>query len=95
MLLRSPSSKKLQLLKRDLAARELAAKEEMLTAIVEPPTEPRCPKTKPWGALLALQLARCEGRGRAIVHLCCNYYFLKTNTFGVYARPCVGPCAGD
>ena len=69
MPLRSQSSRKLRLPKRDLAAREMAM-EEMLMAVVEPPTEPRCPKTKPWGALLTLQLARCEGRGRVTVHFC-------------------------
>ena len=69
MPLRSQSSRKLRLPKRDLAVREMAT-EEMLMAVVEPPTEPRCPKTKPQGALLTLQLARCEGRGRVTVHFC-------------------------
>ena len=53
-----------------MAARERAAREEMPAAIVGPPTEPRRPKTKPWGALLTLQLARCEGPGRVTVHFC-------------------------
>jgi hypothetical protein len=48
MPLRSPSSKKLRLPKRDLAAKELVARTcgEMSTAADEPPTEPRCPKAK-------------------------------------------------
>ena len=48
----------------------MAAREEMLAAFVGPPTEPQRPKTKPRGALLTLQLARCEGRGRVTVHFC-------------------------
>ena len=47
----------------------MAAREEMPEAVVGPPTEPRRPKTKPRGALLTVQLARCEGRGRVTVHL--------------------------
>ena len=39
-------------------------------AVVGPPTEPRRPKTKPRGALLILQLARCEGRGRVTIPFC-------------------------
>ena len=69
MPLRSQSSWKLRLPKRDLAAWELAT-EEMLMAVVEPPTEPQRPKTNPRGSLLTLQLARCEGRGRVTVHFC-------------------------
>ena len=42
----------------------------MPVAVVGPPTEPRRPKTKPRGALLILQLARCEGRGRVSVYFC-------------------------
>ena len=53
-----------------LVTRERAAREEMPAAVVEPPTEPQRPKTKPRGALLTLQLARCEGRGRVTVHFC-------------------------
>ena len=53
-----------------MAARERAVREEMRVAVVGPPTEPRHPKTKPRGALLILQLARCEGHGRVIVHFC-------------------------
>ena len=48
----------------------LAAREEMPAAVVGPPTDPRRPKIKPWWALLTLQLARCEGRGRVTVHFC-------------------------
>ena len=48
----------------------LAAREEMPAVVVGQPTEPRRPKTKPRGALLILQLARCEGRGRVTVHFC-------------------------
>ena len=51
-----------------MAARERSAREEMPAAVVGPPTEPRRPKTKPRGALLTLQLARCVGRGRVTVH---------------------------
>ena len=53
-----------------MAARERSAREEMPAAVVGPPTEPRRPKTKPRGALLTLQLARCEGRGLVTVHFC-------------------------
>ena len=53
-----------------MAARERAAREEMPAAVVGPPTEPRRPKTKPRGALLTQQLARCEGCGRVTVHFC-------------------------
>ena len=81
MLLRSPSLPKLQLLMLKMVATTpvealcrllamLAAMEEMLAAVVRPPTEPRRPKTKPRWALLTLQLARCEGRGRVTVHFC-------------------------
>ena len=86
MLLRSPSLPKLQLLMLKvvvttpaealrrllamMAARERSAREEMPAAVVGPPTEPRRPKTKPRGALLTLQLARCEGRGLVTVHFC-------------------------
>ena len=45
-----------------MVMREWPAKEEI-------PTEPRQPKTKPRRALLTVQLARCEGRGRVTVHL--------------------------
>ena len=69
MPLWSQSLRKLRLPKGDLVAREMAT-EEMLMPVVEPPTEPRRPKTKPRGALLTLQLARCEGRGRVTVHFC-------------------------
>ena len=85
-LLRSPSLPKLQLLMLKvvattpaealrrllavMAARDRSAGEEMLAAVVGPPTEPRRPKTKPRGALLTVQLARCEGRGRVTVHFC-------------------------
>ena len=44
--------------------------EEMLIAVVEPPTKARRPKTKPREALLTLQLVRCEGRGHVTVHFC-------------------------
>ena len=69
MPLRIQSLRKLRLPKGDLAAREMAT-EEMLMAVVEPPTEPRRPKTNPRGALLTLQLVGCEGRGRVTVHFC-------------------------
>jgi hypothetical protein len=65
MLLRSPSLSKLRLLMPKvvatmlaealclllamMAAREQSAREEMPAAIVGPPTDPRRPKTKPWG----------------------------------------------
>ena len=79
-----------------MAAREWSAREEMPAAVVGPPTEPRRPKTKPRGALLTLQLARCEGRGRVTVNFCVVIMiFLETNTFGACAGPYVGPCAGD
>ena len=47
-----------------MTAKERAAREEMSDV------EPRRPKTEPWGAPPTLQLARCEGRGRVIVHFC-------------------------
>ena len=47
-----------------MTAKERAAREEMSDV------EPRHPKTEPWGAPLTLQLVRCEGRGRVIVHFC-------------------------
>ena len=53
-----------------MAARERAAREEMPAVVVGQPTEPRRPKTKTRGALLTLQLAWCEGRGRVTVHFC-------------------------
>ena len=53
-----------------IVASERSGREEMPAAVVGPPTEPRRPKTKPRGALLTLQLARCEGRGRVTVHFC-------------------------
>ena len=53
-----------------VATRERAAREEMPAVVVEPPTEPRRPKTKPWGVLLNLQLVRCEGRDRVTVPFC-------------------------
>ena len=78
-LLRSPSLPKLELLMLKvvattpaealrrllamMAARERSAREEMPAAVVEPPTEPRRPKTKPWGVLLTLQLARQHAFG--------------------------------
>ena len=80
-LLRSPSLPKLELLMLKVVAitpaealrrllAMLAAREEMPAAGVGPPTEPRRPKTKPRGALLTLQLARCEGRGCVTVYFC-------------------------
>ena len=53
-----------------VVTRERVAWEEMTAAVVDPPTEPRRPKTKPWGVLLTLQLARCEGRDRVTVPFC-------------------------
>ena len=48
-----------------MTAKERAAREEMSDV------EPRRPKTEPWGgAPPTLQLARCEGRGRVIIHFC-------------------------
>jgi len=78
-LLRSPSLLKLQLLMLKvvatmpaealrrllamMAAREQSAREEMPAAIVGPPTDPRRPKTKPWGLF-----SPCSWRGvRAVV----------------------------
>jgi len=80
-LLRSPSLPKLQLLMLKVVATTpaealrrllamMAAREEIPAAVVGPPTEPRRPETKPRGALLTLQLARCEGRGRVTVNFC-------------------------
>ena len=73
-LLRSPSLPKLRLLMPKVVAttpaealRRLLA---MMAARERAATEPRWPKTKPRGALLTLQLARCEGRGRVTVHFC-------------------------
>ena len=73
LMLKVVATKPAEVLRRLLemmAARERAAREEMPAAIVGPPTEPRRPKTKPRWALLTLQLARCEGRGRVTVHFC-------------------------
>ena len=77
-LLRSPSLPKLQLLMLKVVATTSAEALRRLLAMMamrewsareEIPTEPQRPKTKPRGALLTVQLARCEGRGRVTVHL--------------------------
>ena len=73
-LLRSPSLPKLRLLMPKVVATTPAEALRRLLAMMavreRSATEPRWPKTKPRGALLTLQLARCEGRGHVTVHFC-------------------------
>ena len=81
--LRSQSSKKLRLPKRDPAVRVQMAK-----AADELPTELRRPKIRRGSPLLVLRLARCEGTVANCVE------GVLFSSFSICAGPCVGPCAG-